>query len=62
MNNVPYIGSGAGLSVPLKHKQAELSGHAHTYAVTRNWISLSETLRKLGDLEQEFQDTLLEAV
>jgi len=43
----------------LKYQQAEVFGQAYTYTIAKNWPSLSETLRKLGNLEQKFQDLLL---
>jgi len=44
----------------IKRQQAEQFGHAHTYALAKKWSFLSESLKKLGDLEQQFRDTLLE--
>jgi len=44
----------------IKRQQAERFGHAHTYALSKKWSSLSKALKKLGKLEQEFRDTLLE--
>lgn len=45
----------------IKRQQAEQFGQAHTQALSKSWKSLSEALKKLGDLEQQFRDILLEA-
>jgi hypothetical protein len=43
----------------IKRQQAEQFGHAHTYALAKEWKALSKSLENLGNLEQEFRDTLL---
>jgi hypothetical protein len=43
----------------LKRKQAEILGHTHTHAVSKNWEEVANQLEQLADIEELFKETLL---
>lgn len=43
----------------LKYKQSQVFGFSHTYAAYEDWNSLVRTFKNLGEIEEQFKETLL---